>query len=98
MTEEIVLPRLVSQTAVQARANDDRLSRWYDWLAASEVKAGGGTAVRLYEWCHAHWPAVIDCRPIRLLDGLQTARFSPVQVRRMSMRWGHRIKTHAVWL
>ncbi len=53
----------------------------------SLAQEGGGTAVRLYEWCHAHWPAVIDCRPIRLLDVLQTARFCPVQVKRMSM-WG----------
>ncbi len=212
MTNENPSPSVVSQTAVQARTNYDRLSRWYDWLAASEARyreaglaclaaqpgeavleigfgtgqtvlalatavghsgrvcgldvspgmltvaknrlaqagageqvdlrlgdavdlpydtavfdavfmsftlelfaeadmplvlaevrrvlrvngrlgvvslaqEGGGTAVRLYEWCHAHWPAVIDCRPIRLLDVLQTAHFCPVQVKRMSM-WG----------
>lgn len=53
----------------------------------SLAKEGAGTAVRLYEWCHERWPAVIDCRPIFVPEVIRAAGFHLRQTRRMSM-WG----------
>jgi ubiquinone/menaquinone biosynthesis C-methylase UbiE len=46
-----------------------------------------GFAVRLYEWCHARWPSMVDCRPIFAREALQEAGFSLESARRLSM-WG----------
>jgi len=53
----------------------------------SLAKQGAGTAVRLYEWCHARWPAVIDCRPIYVPETIRAAGFRLLSTRHMSM-WG----------
>lgn len=44
-------------------------------------------AVRLYEWCHAHWPALIDCRPIHARASLEQAGFGIDAFQRLRM-WG----------
>jgi demethylmenaquinone methyltransferase/2-methoxy-6-polyprenyl-1,4-benzoquinol methylase len=44
-------------------------------------------ACRLYEWGHAHWPAVLDCRPIKLREHLEAGGFR-VQVLKVEMMWG----------
>ena len=44
-------------------------------------------AVRIYEWFHAHWPAAVDCRPIRAEEALQAAGFAVEVVKQLSM-WG----------
>ena len=46
-----------------------------------------GFAVRLYEWFHARWPAMMDCRPILAQQALQEAGFTIEYVQRLWM-WG----------
>ncbi len=48
---------------------------------------GRSLACRLYEWGHARWPSVLDCRPIHAGKWLEQAGFDwqPVAVRKM---WG----------
>jgi demethylmenaquinone methyltransferase/2-methoxy-6-polyprenyl-1,4-benzoquinol methylase len=56
-------------------------------LVAMAMPGRPGTAVRLYEWCHARWPAWIDCRPIHAQEALQEAGFTMDNVKRLKM-WG----------
>ena len=42
---------------------------------------------RLYEWGHARWPAVLDCRPIILQDWLEQAGWT-VEISKRKMMWG----------
>ena len=46
-----------------------------------------GFAVRLYEWCHARWPAMVDCRPIHARTALQESGFTIEAAQRWRM-WG----------
>lgn len=46
-----------------------------------------GIAVRLYEWAHRSFPAMIDCRPIYVQDALRKAGFRVEDVSNQSM-WG----------
>jgi demethylmenaquinone methyltransferase/2-methoxy-6-polyprenyl-1,4-benzoquinol methylase len=46
-----------------------------------------GFAVRVYEWCHARWPAMVDCRPIHARESLQEAGFTMTSAMRLMM-WG----------
>lgn len=42
---------------------------------------------RLYEWGHARWPSVLDCRPIELQDWLQQSGWM-VENSKQKMMWG----------
>ena len=44
-------------------------------------------ACRLYEWGHARWPAVLDCRPIELKNHLEAGGFR-VQALKVETMWG----------
>ena len=50
-------------------------------------RESNGWPVRLYEWCHAHWPGAVDCRPIYARQALEEAGFAMAQLRREVM-WG----------
>lgn len=44
-------------------------------------------AVWIYEWAHARWPVLVDCRPIDAREALQEARFTLDRAQRLIM-WG----------
>lgn len=44
-------------------------------------------ACKLYEWGHARWPALLDCRPIELRKHLETGGFR-VQAMKLETMWG----------
>lgn len=44
-------------------------------------------AVRIYEWFHKHFPALVDCRPIYTSQSLEEAGFHPVKHLELVM-WG----------
>jgi demethylmenaquinone methyltransferase/2-methoxy-6-polyprenyl-1,4-benzoquinol methylase len=44
-------------------------------------------ACRLYEWGHAHWPALLDCHPIHLRESLEAGEFR-VQAANVQTMWG----------
>ncbi len=44
-------------------------------------------ACRLYEWGHARWPALLDCRPIALSKILEAGGFR-VQDAKVETMWG----------
>jgi len=44
-------------------------------------------ACRLYEWGHARWPALLDCRPIEIRKSLEAGGFR-VQAAKVQTMWG----------
>ncbi len=46
-----------------------------------------GIAIRMYEWAHEHWPALVDCRPIQAREALQEAGFH-LEITRPLKMWG----------
>ena len=44
-----------------------------------------GPMLRLFEWAHRHFPALIDCRPIYVQRAVEAAGFLVQQVRRSSV-------------
>ena len=44
-------------------------------------------ACKLYEWGHARWPALLDCRPIELRKHLEAGGFR-VQAMKVETMWG----------
>jgi ubiquinone/menaquinone biosynthesis C-methylase UbiE len=46
-----------------------------------------GFTIRLYEWFHTRWPAMVDCRPILARQALQEAGFR-IEIARRLMMWG----------
>ena len=59
-------------------------------VALSKHKTG--RMVRLYEWAHARFPQVVDCRPIYVRQVIQEAGFKVMEVRGTSM-WGLPVET-----
>jgi ubiquinone/menaquinone biosynthesis C-methylase UbiE len=53
------------------------------------MSAGGkaGLMTRLYGWANRQWPAIVDCRPIRARNSLESAGFIIKEARLMKM-WG----------
>jgi len=56
-------------------------------LVAMALPDKPGIAVRLYEWFHARWPALVDCRPILVREALREAGFIIESAQRLKM-WG----------
>ena len=54
-------------------------------VTVSMARSGGGLAVRLYEWMHAHYPRTVDCRPIDAAALLACAGFTLVSVEQRSL-------------
>ena len=44
-------------------------------------------ACKLYEWGHARWPGILDCRPIEIKKHLEAGRFQ-VQALKVQTMWG----------
>ncbi len=49
-----------------------------------------GWMEKTYTWAHHHWPDVIDCRPILLINILEDAGFTVTKVNEQSM-WGLKV-------
>ncbi len=64
-----------------------RVLRWDGRLGVVAMAKEKKGTVRLYEWFHARWPQVVDCRPIHVHAALIGAGFEIHEVRRMVM-WG----------
>lgn len=53
-------------------------------VVAGVTKSGAGEPlVRVFEWVHAHFPAVMDCRPIFVARALRAAGLVSIDVTRM---------------
>lgn len=64
-----------------------RVLRWDGHLGVVALAREKTAAVRLYDWVHARWPQVVDCRPIYVHAALIRAGFEVREARRMRM-WG----------
>ncbi len=64
-----------------------RVLRWDGRLGIAALAKENTRMVRLYEWFHARWPQVVDCRPIYVHAVLIRAGFEMREARRMVM-WG----------
>ena len=56
-------------------------------VASMAKKVPEGTAVRMYEWVHAHFPKYVDCRPIYVREAIEAADFEVMDGQEVSM-WG----------
>ena len=56
-------------------------------VAALAQEGGSRGAVRLYEWAHQTFPALVDCRPIRAARALEESGFR-VRERKNESVWG----------
>jgi ubiquinone/menaquinone biosynthesis C-methylase UbiE len=48
---------------------------------------GDSLACRMYEWGHARWPSILDCRPIEVQSWLQESQFR-IEFSRVKKMWG----------
>jgi ubiquinone/menaquinone biosynthesis C-methylase UbiE len=64
-----------------------RLLRWDGRLGVVSLAKEKASMVRLYEWFHARWPQVVDCRPIFAHTLLIKAGFEVREAQRVVM-WG----------
>jgi ubiquinone/menaquinone biosynthesis C-methylase UbiE len=69
-----------------------RVLRWDGRLGVVSLAKENTRMVRLYEWFHARWPQVVDCRPIYVHAALIKAGFEVQEARRMTM-WGLPVET-----
>jgi ubiquinone/menaquinone biosynthesis C-methylase UbiE len=51
------------------------------------LSSGPGWPVRLYEWFHWQFPAIVDCRPILIRPDLAQAGFDIMEIQTLKM-WG----------
>jgi hypothetical protein len=84
----------VTRSREEDRASCKSISRWHDlleggWETVASLSRAGRVnwLVRLYEWGHRHFPAVLDCRPIFVQRALQQAGFLITTADQMSL-WG----------
>jgi demethylmenaquinone methyltransferase/2-methoxy-6-polyprenyl-1,4-benzoquinol methylase len=64
-----------------------RALRWDGRLGTVALAKEKTRMVRVYKWFHAHWPQVVDCRPIHVHAALIRAGFEIHEARRMVI-WG----------
>ncbi len=56
-------------------------------LGVVAMARSNSLACRLYEWGHARWPALLDCRPIDVRGWLESSGFN-LRSNRLKIMWG----------